>query len=85
MFEINEDKKLPAPEDITAEQTRDVLAWLLEHGTITSFEAFVYLRCTRLSARIWDLRDLGYNIGGQIQTKNEDGKIKRWKEYRLEQ
>ena len=81
---MNNEKKLPAPEDITADQTRDVLRWLLDHGTITTAEAIYILHCTRLSARIWDLRDLGFNIGGQIMTKIENGKIKRWKEYRLE-
>ena len=81
---MNEEKKLPAPEDITAEQTRDVLAWLLEHGTISTAEAIYKLRCTRLSARIWDLRHIGFNIPGKILTKTEDGKTKRWMEYRLE-
>lgn len=81
---MNNEKKLPAPEDITADQTRDVLEWLLKYGTITTADAIYILHCTRLSARIWDLRDLGFNIGGQIMTKIENGKTKRWKEYRLE-
>ena len=81
---MNNEKKLPTPEEITADQTRDVLEWLLKYGTITTADAIYILHCTRLSARIWDLRDLGFNIGGKMKTKIENGKIKRWKEYRLE-
>lgn len=81
---FNEEKKLPTPEEISADQTRDVLEWLLEHGSITTNNAIYELHCTRLSARIWDLRHIGYDISGTIQTKRENGKTKRWMEYRLE-
>ena len=81
---MNNEKKLPTPDDITADQTRDVLEWLLKYGTITTAQAIYELHITRLSARIWDLRHMGFVITGVIRTKTVDGKVKRWMEYRLE-
>lgn len=68
-----------------ADQTAAVLDYMVAHGGfITSMEAISALRCTRLSARIWDLRHAGFNITGVIKTKkNEDGKTVRWGEYKL--
>ena len=67
-----------------ADQTADVLDYMVEHGGfITSMEAITALRCTRLASRIWDLRHAGFNITGVIKTKKEDGKTKRWMEYKL--
>lgn len=43
-------------------QTGDVLAHLIEHGSITSLEAFKKYGCTRLSARIYNYRKMGYEI-----------------------
>lgn len=41
-----------------------ILQYMKTHKTITTFEAFKYCGCSRLSARIWDLRNkYGYNIG----------------------
>lgn len=39
-----------------------ILDHLKEHGSITSMEAFKCYGITRLSARIKELRDKGYNI-----------------------
>ena len=36
---------------------------LVEHKTITSMEAFKLYGCTRLSAKIFDLRNSGWVIG----------------------
>lgn len=81
---MNNEKKLPTPDDITADQTRDVLQYLMDHGTITTSDAIYKLHCTRLSARIWDLRNIGFHIPGVIRTKNVNGKTKRWVEYSLD-
>ena len=39
-----------------------VLAHLKEHGELTSMEAFKLYGCTRLAARIFDLRKQGFVI-----------------------
>ncbi len=68
-----------------SDQARDVLDYMVDHGGfITTWEAISELRCTRLPARIWDLRNVGLIITGVTKTKkDEDGKTKRWKEYKL--
>lgn len=67
-----------------AKQNIAVLEYLQKHGTITSLEAFERLKITRLSARIYDLRRLGYTIEDCYKTRRtEDGTAKRWAEYRL--
>lgn len=46
-------------------QTDLILRFLHEHGSMTSLDAYDNLygvRCTRLSGRIKDLREAGYNI-----------------------
>lgn len=39
-----------------------VLKYIKEHGSITNVQAVMHLNCYRLSARISDLRNMGYNI-----------------------
>ena len=39
-----------------------ILEYMQKHGSITSLEAFEKIGCTRISARIWDLRSDGYII-----------------------
>ena len=43
-------------------QNGKIRAWLLEGHEITSWDAIRMFRCTRLSARIMDLRDEGLDI-----------------------
>lgn len=50
-------------------QVEQVLEYLKTYGSITTAEAFSELGITRLSARISDLKDLGY----EFDTKAEDG------------
>lgn len=50
-----------------AEQT---LAYLKEHGSITSWDAIMNHRNTRLSESILLLRNQGYKIDTQWETKN---------------
>ena len=44
---------------------------LIQNGSITSIEAIELYGCTRLSARIWDLR---HKYGMVIEAKQETGK-----------
>jgi hypothetical protein len=43
-------------------QTEKIERYIKEHGSITTMEAFQYLRITRLSARIEDMRDKGIDV-----------------------
>ena len=45
-----------------ASQKDKIRAWLLDGHTITSWDAIVMFGCTRLSARVWDLRDQGLDV-----------------------
>lgn len=63
-------------------------ARLLEHferfGTITSLEAFEKYGITRLSARIFDLRALGYEIDTvMVESENRYGEAVRYGKYVL--
>ncbi len=65
-------------------QCVDVLNYIAYNGKITTMEAFDELGCSRLSARIYDLRKMGYKITGKDKTKKlPNGRIKRWKVYRF--
>lgn len=63
-------------------QCADVLNYITLNGKITTMDAFTEIGCTRLSARIYELRELGYPIKGIDKMKRlPNGKVKRWKEY----
>lgn len=65
-------------------QFREVLGHLIEHGSITTIEAFQKYGCTRLSARIYDYRALGYEIeSDSMTTKNRYGNPVTVAVYRL--
>lgn len=49
-------------------QIERVIKHLKEYGSITPLEAIREYGITRLGARIWDLRDLGYDIETQTET-----------------
>ena len=69
---------------IKPSQRSAVLQHLLEHGTITSWEAIKEYGATRLSAIIYDLRDMGYDIGGDmVESTNRFGNPVRFKRYKL--
>lgn len=50
-------------------QNQTILRHLQDHGHITSLESFGTYRITRLSARIYDLRRMGYEIISFRETK----------------
>lgn len=59
-----------------------VFDYILEFGSITSLQAFADLGETRLSARIYELKDRGVNIGTEVITvKNRYGESRHIKKY----
>lgn len=65
-------------------QCQKILNFIKEHGSINPAQAFNYLGCYRLGARIKDLRDEGYNIQTELATsKNAAGDTVRYAVYSL--
>lgn len=65
-------------------QTGEVLAHLIRHGSITTYEAYQKYGCTRLPARIFDYREMGYDIeSDSLTTKNRYGNTVTVAVYRL--
>lgn len=61
-----------------------ILNHLKKHGSITPVEAMNDYGCMRLGARIWDLRDLGYDIETKMETsKNRYGQTICYAKYIL--
>ncbi len=55
-------------------QCERILKYMNEHGSITTLEAFIDMGITRLSGRIHDLRQKGYNIKSEwIDVTNRYG------------
>ena len=56
-------------------QNEKVLSYLLQYGTITALEAFKHCGTMRLSARIANLKDGGYDIWTErVAILGDDGK-----------
>lgn len=51
-------------------QEKIILEHLKRRGRITSYEAFLEYRITRLSGRIFELRAKGYDIATTMESKN---------------
>jgi len=65
-------------------QNEKVLEHIREHGSITSLEAFQEYGITRISGRIYDLKEMGHNIISKDEKgKNRDGKTVRYSRYSL--
>ena len=65
-------------------QCKLILNYLKENGTITQREAIDLFGCYRLSARIYNLRALGYAIVTNVRESiNRWGKVSRFAEYKL--
>lgn len=54
-------------------QVKQILAYMKRKGSITSWDAFQDLKITRLSGRIKDMRDMGYEID-TVMEESEEGK-----------
>lgn len=65
-------------------QNEMILEYLKENGSITTYESFTELFITRLSARIYDIKQMGYNFKEEwITKKNRYGKTVSFKKYTL--
>lgn len=65
-------------------QSESVLAYMRNHGSITQAEASRTLACSRLGARIYDLKARGHQIGTIIeQGRNRFGLPTHWAKYIL--
>lgn len=61
-----------------------ILSILRTGRSITSYEAFVEIGCTRLAARIHDLRRRGHNIvKTMIEGTDRNGKPCKYASYKL--
>ena len=61
-----------------------IIEYMKTHGGITSQDAFGHLGITRLSARIKELRELGYNITTvMVEGQNRFGEPVRYGLYKL--
>lgn len=65
-------------------QTQQILDYMQKHGYITSMDAFTTLKCTRLAARIAELRQEGHEIKTyRINKKFADGETRSYAAYTL--
>jgi len=64
---------------MTETQTAQILRHLEERGTITPMEALTGYGCFRLGARIYELRQRGYDI----ETEMVSSHGKRYARYRM--
>lgn len=65
-------------------QCEMVLDYMQKFGSISTYEAFMDLGCTRLSSRINDLKNQGYFIkSGFEKRKNRFGKTVSYKRYTI--
>ena len=66
-------------------QNQKILEHLMTKGTITQLEALNKYGCMRLSGRIFELRQKGYDIHTKIiAVRNRDGEAAYVAEYSLE-
>lgn len=64
-------------------QNEMILKFLQENGQITTYDAFK-MGITRLSARIYELKERGHNIVSERRKhKARDGKVKQYELYKL--
>lgn len=66
-------------------QNEQILTYMRENGSIDQRRAAKHLGIFRLSARIYDLKELGVAISTETKYRyDESGKVvKKWAEYRL--
>lgn len=79
---INKYKAICA--DLSSSQCKKILKYLLQYGSITTMKAYEKFGCTRISARIFDLKQLGIGIETEmVYKKNPDGEYVHYGVYRL--
>lgn len=63
-----------------------VLKYIKDFGSISTMEAFMDLGCSRLPARVSDLKEKGYELDDKWEHgKNRYGKKVKWKRYWLKE
>nr|DAG46189.1 MAG TPA: helix-turn-helix domain protein [Caudoviricetes sp.] len=66
-------------------QREKIVFYIQKFGSISSMEAFQDLGITRLSARIYELREEGYKFEETFKaSKNRFGEIVYYKRYRFQ-
>lgn len=68
----------------TGSQSRAILSYLESGRGLTSLDAIRLFRCTRLGARIYDLRKMGYAITGRRISKGGKRFVRYFMERRDE-
>lgn len=67
-------------------QCEKIIRYMKDFGSITTMQAFDDLDITRLSARIYDLKALGYKIKTEtVRRRNRHGEKKVYFKYSLEE
>lgn len=70
--------------DLSSSQCKKILKYLLQYGSITTMKAYEKFGCTRISARIFDLKQLGIGIETEmVYKKKPDGEFVHYGVYRL--
>ena len=66
-------------------QREQVLKYIEDFGSITSYQAYIDLGITQLATRIKELKEQGYQFNYEwISKKNRYDKPVRFKKYKLE-
>lgn len=67
-------------------QCERIVEYMEEHGSITTKDAFFDLGISRLSARIFELRDAGYAIAEEWESaENRYGEMVNYKRFKLKE
>lgn len=76
-------QRMPASrEEINMSHERQIKEYMEKHGSITSMEAIRAFGCTRLAARISDLKRHGENIDREmVEVKDHNGDTTRVARY----
>lgn len=65
-------------------QREQIIQYIKDFGSITSYSAYVDLGITQLASRIKELKEQGYHFTYEIEVKkNRYGKLVRFKKYKL--
>lgn len=71
-------------EDLSSSQKKNILKYMIQYGSITTMKAYEKFGCTRISARIFDLKQLGIGIETEmVYKKKPDGEYVHYGVYRL--
>lgn len=65
-------------------QRQQILKYIEDFGSITSYQAYIDLGITQLATRLKELKEQGYQFRYEwIKKKNRYGKPVRFKKYKL--